>query len=486
MPQGVLRTLLAVAVVSSLPATARAAKQGGDPPSPAAGFATAPCAFHVPAGQKVRCGWLTVPENRVGPGGRTIRLHVAIYASRSPHPAPDPIVWLVGGPGGRAHDLSSRLFHRVVAPYLATRDFIVLDVRGTGYSQPALSCPEDRTAPGWLQACRDHLRTVADLSCYNSASVAADLADLRRALRIREGNIFAESYGTRLALSTLRDCPEGVRAVVLDSVVPPEADQYADGPSKFEGALSALFEDCARDAACNGAFPTLRATLLEAADALDASPRRLSGTWHNVPLAVRFDGRQLLQAVDLTLYESDMVSSLPWAIAHAVDGSADSTWLEVIGRHEIFVSRRIVDQGAHLSYACAEEVPFTDVARLRKEDDSRAGMRQAATGLSIVEACRAWGTRPTGRRETMAVTSRVPVLLLSGRYDPVTPPSYARQAASHLANAQVFEFRGLGHWLTANEVTSCPQRLVLQFLDDPRRKLDAACVADKPPAWRLR
>ena len=485
MPQGVLRILFAVAVTSLLPTTAGAARQGSDPSSPAPLFAASPCAFDVPAGQKVQCGWLTVPENRLRSGGRRIRLHVAIYASRSPRPAPDPVVWLVGGPGGRAHDLSSKLFDRVVAPYLATRNFIVLDVRGTGYSQPSLSCPEERTAPGWLQACRDHLRTLADLSCYNSASVAADLADLRRALGIREWNVFGESYGTRLALSVLRDSPEGVRAVVLDSVVPPEADQYADGPSKFEGALSALFEDCAHDAACNAAFPTLRETLLKAADALDASPRHLSGTWHDVPLSVRFDGRQLLQAVHSMLYESDMVPSLPWAIAHAVDGSADSTWLEVIGRHDIFVSR-IVDQGAHLSYACAEEAPFTDVVRLRKEDAGRAWMRHAATGLSIVDACRTWGTTPAGRSETVAVTSQVPVLLLSGRFDPVTPPSYARQAASHLASAHVFEFRGLGHWLTANEVTSCPQRLVLQFLDDPRSKPDATCVTEKRPAWRVR
>jgi pimeloyl-ACP methyl ester carboxylesterase len=175
-------------------------------------FNDAPCAFRVPKGPWVRCGWLSVPENRKRPGGRTIRLHVAIYKSRSQQPAPDPIVWLVGGPGGRAHTLSSALFERVVEPFLGRRDFIVFDVRGTGYSEPALDCPDRSGEPAkWLPACHERLSAIADLSSYNSAAVAADLADLRRALGLKEWNLLGESYGTRLALVAMRDFPEGIR-----------------------------------------------------------------------------------------------------------------------------------------------------------------------------------------------------------------------------------------------------------------------------------
>ena len=218
-------------------------------------FLSAPCAFVVPSGAWVQCGWLTVPENRLRSGGRNIRLHVAIYKSRT-RPLPDPILWLVGGPGGRANLFASKLYDQVVKPYIAKRDFIVVDLRGSGYSQPALDCPNPSGPPvEWVPACRERLTSMADLDCYNSAAVAADLDDLRRALEIREWNLLGESYGTRYALSAVRDYPQGIRSVVLDSVVPPEIDEFADGPGKFEGALNALFADCAADPKCAVPFP---------------------------------------------------------------------------------------------------------------------------------------------------------------------------------------------------------------------------------------
>src|SRR6516162_5080949 len=138
---------------------------------PASQFLSAPCAFEVPAGARVQCGWLTVPVDRRRAGGRTICLHVAIYKSRA-HPLPDPILWLVGGPGGRANLFASKLFSRVVQPYIAKRDFIVMDIRGSGHSQPALDCPNPSgPATRWVPACRERLASVANLDCYNSAAV---------------------------------------------------------------------------------------------------------------------------------------------------------------------------------------------------------------------------------------------------------------------------------------------------------------------------
>ena len=60
------------------------------------------CRFDVPRGQTVQCGFLSVPEDRRQTGGPTLRLHVAIFRSHSSNPAPDPIVYLEGGPGGKS------------------------------------------------------------------------------------------------------------------------------------------------------------------------------------------------------------------------------------------------------------------------------------------------------------------------------------------------------------------------------------------------
>jgi len=473
------------AACSWLPALLAAQPHQRSKSRPASQFVPAACAFDVPAGARVRCGWLTVPEDRLRPARRSIRLHVAIYQSLS-RQAPDPILWLVGGPGGRANLFASRLFTRVVQPYIAKRDFIVLDIRGSGYSQPALDCP-DSTGPAarWIVSCRERLGSIANLDCYNSAAVAADLDDLRRALGLREWNLLGESYGTRYALAAIRNHPQGIRSIILDSVVPPDADQYADGPAKLESAIDALFSDCAADSGCKAAYPALRSALLAAADQLDQSPRRLAETWHGTPFTVRFDGRQLIEGFHMALYESDLIPQIPWAIYHAADGGADSVWREAIARHAIFVAGKLVDLGAELSFHCAEEAPFTDVARLRAEDERLPWMRHVASGLQFVETCRLWNVRPEGSREREPVSSDIPALLLAGTYDPVTPPAYARSAGSHLPNGHLFVFSAMGHQLTANTVSTCPQTVVLEFLDDPRRRPDPACLGALRAHWKL-
>jgi pimeloyl-ACP methyl ester carboxylesterase len=225
--------------------------------------------------------------------------------------------------------------------------------------------------------------------------------------------------------------------------------------------------------------------LLKAAEQLDRSPRRLAGIWHGRPLEVQFDGRQLIEALHMALYESDLIPKIPKAIYHAADGGADDVWREVLGRHAIFVQTELVDQGAYLSFHCAEEAPFTDAARLKAEDERRPWMRHAASGLEIVNTCRVWNARRPDQTETLPVTSRIPVLLLAGVYDPVTPPPYAESAASHLPNSHLFVFPGMGHQLTANSVSSCPQSIVLSFLRDPKQRPNADCFREARPRWEL-
>jgi pimeloyl-ACP methyl ester carboxylesterase len=188
----------------------------------------------------------------------------------------------------------------------------------------------------------------------------------------------------------------------------------------------------------------------------------------------------------MALYESDIIPQIPWAIYHAADGRADDLWSEVIARHAIFIARTLVDIGAQLSFHCAEEVPFTDVVRLKLEDGRRPWMRHAASGVPFVESCRLWRVKPAGRRESLPIHSDIPTLLLAGAYDPVTPPAYARSAASHLPNGHVFVFPAMGHQLTANSVSACPQTLVLQFLENPKQHPNPDCLTECKPQWMLK
>jgi pimeloyl-ACP methyl ester carboxylesterase len=229
-------------------------------------FTSSSCDFIVPGGRDVTCGYLTVPEDRTQPDGAAVRLHVAVFLSESGNPAPDPVVYLEGGPGGEPLETLIFTFEDYFAPYLTERDVIIFDQRGTGLSEPSLACPElveasleylddvlsdEEEADVYLGAmtdCRERL--LADgvnLAAYNSRENAADLNDLRIALGYDEWNLYGISYGTKLALTTMRDFPEGIRSVVLDSAYPLQTSLIIDVPANMDRAFDTLFAGCAAD-----------------------------------------------------------------------------------------------------------------------------------------------------------------------------------------------------------------------------------------------
>ncbi len=121
--------------------------------------------IELPRGQKIDTGFLVVHENRSRPGGRLLRLPVAILRSSSPQPDPDPVVYLPGGPGGSALNTARYGF---AYPFLKHRDFIVFEPRGTRFAEPSLICPE-------VPAAR-----VADAIRPGSASNEAEVAAARK------------------------------------------------------------------------------------------------------------------------------------------------------------------------------------------------------------------------------------------------------------------------------------------------------------------
>ena len=176
-------------------------------------FTETDCWFDLPG---VVCGYLTVPEDRGDPMGNQVELAVAIIESQSANPLPDPVIYLEGGPGGAALlGIESLLDH----PLLADRDLIMFDQRGTGFSVPSLNCYELEEDEGEnaVQACRDRLLDEGvNLDAYNTAATAADVNDLRLALGYEQVNLLGVSYGTKAALTTLRDFPTVIRSVVVD------------------------------------------------------------------------------------------------------------------------------------------------------------------------------------------------------------------------------------------------------------------------------
>ena len=90
-----------------------------------------------------------------------------------------------------------------------------------------------------------------NLSLFTTSSSAADVHDLIQALGYQQVNLYGGSYGTRLALEVMRDFPQHIRSVVMDSTLPPQVDLFTSVPASATRSFTLLFNACAADAACN-------------------------------------------------------------------------------------------------------------------------------------------------------------------------------------------------------------------------------------------
>ena len=464
-------------------------------------FESASCEFNMPDGYIATCGYLVVPQDRENPSGTQVRIHVARFAAETANPAADPVVYLEGGPGGHALEGLEFSFEDRFAPFLEHRDLIVFDQRGVGFSTPSLECPELRALdiqllddvltpeqhttleiPA-LQDCRDRLvREGVDLSQYNSRTNAADVADLRVALGIDEWNVYGISYGTRLALTAMRDNPAGIRSVILDSTVPPQTDLISSIPMTADRAFDAFFAACGMSAACAATFPNLEASFFGLQDALDDQPAQidvtdfLSGDSYPAVLT----GDDIIGILFQSLYSEQLIPILPDVITDAANGN-------FVGLEQLaslfFTNDRFLTVGTYLAVQCNEEYPFSSVAAV--EDAVGAHPDVAALFGDIpgeFEECAVWNAGTPADIEDDPVSSDLPTLILGGVFDPITPPQFGRTAAETLPNSQFFEFPGLGHGVSSAH--ECPLAITLAFLNSPLDVPDSACIREMPaPAF---
>ncbi len=462
-------------------------------------YEEATCSFYSPPGTDVECGNLIVPEDHQDPNGTTIRLHVAVFRSPNANPQPDPIVYLEGGPGGSALETIGYAYDYLVKPFIAERDFVVFDQRGTGYSQPYLGCPElfdvgydtidqflmpSEDVAANLEAvlsCYDRLTgDGVNLNAYNSAQSAADLNILRQMLGYDEWNLFGISYGTRLALTAMRDTPEGIRSAILDSTYPPQVNLYIETPANMHRSMDTLFAGCAKDPACNARYPDLETVTWKLVDQLNREPVTVSldDFYHDSDVLVT--GDDLVGLLFHSFYSEYLIPTLPSIIYAARAGDYEElAWL----RAQSVGGGGGNSMGMYYSVQCYEEVPFGS------PDDVVAGGAEHAQisnfftrsyylGKAIFTVCKSWHLDGFNEVENQPVVSDIPTLILSGEYDPITPPTWGAMTSETLANSYHFTFPGLGHGVSI--VGDCPIGIVTDFLDTPLNEPDSACIADMP------
>lgn len=447
-----------------------------------------------------RCGFLFVPENRSKPESPTIRLAVTFIPSASKNPAPDPIVYMAGGPGGSARPAAAML---VKAGINKDRNLIIMDQRGTTYSQPALLCPEidavyartismryDSNEAGKLRVaaaskCYERLKAKGiDLSAYNTTENAADFADLRTALKIKAWNVYGVSYGTDLALTYMTHHPEGVRSVVIDSVVPPNSVSLGMFWVNAHVGLDNIFSACDGNYVCHAHYANSGLLFQE--------------------LVRKFENKPLVDTVKPVLIPGEKPAANAKAVKVVMDGGAFANWVigmtEMLGPQLPAILQRVskgntrdvlasyavtgIAHAGDMSYgllhgvACSEWIPY-EAENIAQTEGKRmfpafpaSVLAQSPQFPSMKEICKVWRVdkAPSEQRDIMG---DIPVLVIAGSYDAITSTKFAEATEYKLRNARLVIIPGIGHFVVPK--SKCAQQVMQSFLVDPM-KLDDQCA----------
>ncbi|MEO8847122.1 MAG: alpha/beta fold hydrolase [Casimicrobiaceae bacterium] len=448
-------------------AAALASAGCADTRAPARTLTLADC--HLPKlAQTLSCGTLEVPENRAMPAGRKLALSVIVLPANTLSPKPDPLFVLAGGPGQAASSIAD--FAATLSDVRTTRDIVLVDQRGTGRSAP-LDCAAFRRDAGLAAALEadprpraaacaaELMRRGVDLTQYTTTTFIADLEDVRRALAYPRINLWGGSYGTRVAQEYVRRHADVIRSVVLDGVAPPRMIVTLDVWPTREHVIDGVIAACARSPACNAAHPALSHSLATIEQALGPQGRDITlampRNGEAQSLHLTFDA--LLSALQLIVYQPEMAALLPEILSRAERGDYAPLLALLAMFDDSFEDS--INAALHYSVTCAEDVPrITPAARERV----LANATIARLVSQLIDVCGAWprGAMPADFATPLA--SDIPMLLLSGGLDPVTPPAYAAEVAATLQHAKSIVAPGYGHIVSSH---GCAPRLVARFID---------------------
>ncbi|TZF90089.1 alpha/beta hydrolase [Cognatilysobacter lacus] len=432
------------------------------------------------------CGKLAVPLDPAKPTGAKIDLRVVwLRPADRVDPAADPVFFLAGGPGQAASDYASTVYgalHEV----LKSRSVFLVDQRGTGKSAP-LDCPpalrdeykdRDDVASIAEYAGKCAVTQKNDPRLFTTTVAVEDLDTVRKALGAEKVDLVGVSYGTRVAQQYAMRHPAQTRAVVLDGVLPNDVVAGGEFARTFERSLQMRDKACATDPVCRKRYPqdlrtqlaTLKRRLAAAPVDVEYRDPATGESKHD-----KLTAQTVVGLTQLFSYVPEAAALLPVVVDEAIhERYGPLTSLASLGGESVAGS---MNRGMQWSVICAEDVDryVPDPA------DANTALGSDMADLFFA-ACKAWpkGTRPPDFSSPLA--SKVPVLLMSGELDPVTPPYYAERVARTLPNSKAVVLRGQGHNVMG---TGCMPKLIGKFIETANAKaLDTKCletVAPVPP-----
>jgi pimeloyl-ACP methyl ester carboxylesterase len=431
------------------------------------------------------CGYVSVPLDHADANLGAIRIAVSYFDNAREGP---PMMAFLGGPGiGNAGLLGAF----AGAPF----PILMMDERGTGSSEPSLDCPEVEadfemrlTEPFFhqpaleryrvaLQQCHDRLADAnVDLGKFGSDQSARDIGIVHRALGLDEVTLLGASYGSRLILTKLREEPEGVRGVILESPVPVEWNMFEARPVVESDALQHLFRACLDDQICDEAHGDLMPVVADIMARLDAEPLTVTvfRAVGDDKLPMLVDGDMFLFLIMSAMGDTFMIPRLPQLITRVYEGDIEGVVALGESAMEMIDPIFPFSEGMTTSVLCYEEEPFNDPSAIEAAVENTIDLFDPRNYEEAVDDCAIWDIEAAGPIENQPVQSDVPALVIVGAFDPITPVSNAEMIASAMPKATVVVHLSGGHG--AGPSSPCTLGLVDSFFADPSATLDTSCV----------
>lgn len=410
--------------------------------------------FNVP--QKVKnatCGYITVPEFHEFPQN-TIEL-AFIHLKSSQNGAENiPLVMERGGPGASTFQLIEHFQSGgLYEPLQAQQDIILIEQRGTFYTKPHLYCTTaEAMNPKW---CKERWEEIGvNFNAYNMLEKTHDIVFVMEQLGYEQFNYYGSSYSAQLGLYLMRDYPQNLHKVILDSVVPVDVSLDAYQYHSLSEALRYFFDQFRLE------YPTLEQDFLQLRDRIISFPPKLSFiNTHNTTQNITLTWQKLVYMLRDFLYDAPLyLTDLPPTLQAMTQG--DYQPLQTLYQRYLQQDLVIAD-GVRFATLCASPKPPMKTLPL---PDPFPEFEAWINPNFLQQFCQAFfpvALLPDYVYEP--VQSEIPTLILQGKYDPVTPLYFGEYVAQFLPYATIQIFPHLGHSvLTQGEH---PVKTVNEFLN---------------------
>ncbi len=401
-----------------------------------------------------------------------------------------------GGPGYPSTG-SRAAYLTLFYPLLDSNDLLLVDNRGTGTSQ-AIACePLQNDGNGTLQdiaACGAYLGVTSDL--YGTGTAADDLAAVIAALGVAKINLYGDSYGSYFAQAFAGRHGDMLRALILDSTWPVagESPWYPEAAPAMRNAFDST---CEQNANCSELSGTSMGRIEKLLAAVEAHPFTGSAPDGNGKIVnVTANGESLAYEAYSDSSESVVYRELDPAARAYLEHGDTAPLLRLLAENAsasmsncgggdpacysagLFVAVSCTDYPQVYDMTALPGLrPGQDLASILREEVSDPGVyapftigeyRTMPLPSSVLDMCLPWPVpslaHPPGEPVPPGVVfPSIPVLVLSGQLDSLTPAQQGAEAAALFPNAQQIVVANSFHVTAEGDLDDCASVIAVNF-----------------------